>query len=173
MAECHGSLCGYLCVSDFLEIETWKEYLSVEINTELMASRSHKDMEELFEGTIELLMSSEFNFQLLLPDDTLPISVRVLALGEWCHGFLNGCALGGTVEKAIEDEEIKELIEELIENLTKICHYTFHFEAGDDSDESNEKALFELVEYVRMGAMFIYSHYNCRQLEAMELGVCH
>jgi ADP-ribose pyrophosphatase YjhB (NUDIX family) len=31
-----------------------------------------------------------------------------------------------------------------------------HIEAGETADESDEQALFELVEYVRMGIIYIY-----------------
>ena len=41
---------------------------------------------------------------------------------------------------------------ELIENFTRACQ----IEASEMADESDEQALFELVEYVRIGAIYIY-----------------
>ena len=151
-ADCHGFLCGHICVNDFPMVGIWKEYLDIKSDDESLINGSYENIDRLISETISLFESSEFDFQLLLPDDSAPIAERVSALGEWCHGFLNGFAQGKDVERTLQDEDSKELIE----NFTRICH----LEVSENPDESDEKALFELVEYVRMGAIFIYSHSN-------------
>jgi uncharacterized protein len=151
-ADCHGFICGYICVNKFLNSNIWKEYLDIKSNPEVASSECLDDIETIVNETNRLLESEDFDFSLILPDDDTPISDRVTALSEWCHGFLNGIAHGEELNQTLEDEENKELIE----NITRICH----LEVSDYPDESDEKALFELVEYVRMGAILIYSHVN-------------
>jgi hypothetical protein len=125
------------------------EYLDIRSNDSMVIEGCCDDLDALKCETIRLLESPDFDFHPLLPDEDTPIIDRVSALGEWCHGFLNGFAMAQDVEFALEDRDSRELIE----NFTRICQ----LEVSDNPDEGDEKALFELVEYVRMGAIFIYA----------------
>jgi uncharacterized protein len=164
-ADFHGFLCGHICVNDFPTSGIWKDYLDIMSDDEVLMSDCHENINALVRQTIKLFESSEFDFQLLLPDDNTPIAERVSALGEWCHGFLNGFAMGKGIAQTLEDENNRELIE----NFTRICQ----LEVSDKSDESDEKALFELVEYVRMGAIFIYSQSNLYMPGVSGTGALH
>lgn len=147
-ADCHGFLCGHLCVTDMPERDTWEEYLDLQTDEDATARECHEQIDRLLEETQRYLVSPELDFQLLLPDDHTPLSDRVVALGEWCNGFLNGFALGQRAGTVIANGEGKELIE----NFTRICQV----ESGQVGDESDEQALFELIEYVRLGAIYIH-----------------
>ena len=164
-ADCHGFLCGYICVKDVPLADIWKEYLDIRSDDDLLVSGCYKDIDVLISETMELFKSSNLDFYLLLPDDTTPISDRVSALSEWCHGFLNSFALGEDVEQTLVDEDSKELIE----NFTRICQ----LEVSDKPDQSDEKALFELVEYVRMGAVYIYTQSFSPFPDTNKSGVYH
>jgi uncharacterized protein len=147
-ADCHGFLCGHLCVNPAPEREIWEEYLDLQSEDDSRVDRCLDEIERLLTDTRRNLDSPELDFYLLLPDDDAPLSDRVEALGEWCYGFLNGFALGQQSATVLGNEEGKELIE----NFTRICQ----IEAGDVADESDEQSLFELVEYVRIGAIYIH-----------------
>lgn len=147
-ADCHGFLCGHLCVSESPERDIWEEYLGLQTEAESLVDECHEEIDILLTETRRFLVSPELDFRLLLPDDDTPLPDRAIALGEWCYGFLNGFALGQHSGTVLANEEGKELIE----NFTRICH----IEAGEIADESDEQALFELVEYVRIGAIFIH-----------------
>ncbi len=151
-ADCHGFLCGHICVSDFPDRGAWEDYLDLKSEDDRLVENCFDDIDVLVAEIIALLESPELQFHPLLPDDDAPLSDRVEALSEWCHGFLNGFGMGQDVGRSLNDEEGRELIE----NFTRICQ----LQADENPDESDEKALFELVEYVRMGAMFIYGQFN-------------
>lgn len=147
-ADCHGFLCGHICVSEFPEREIWQEYLDLQSEDEMLVNGCIEDIDALVSETQKSFNSPEFEFNLMLPDEESPLKERVGALSEWCHGFLNGFALGEDPGRVLEDETSRELIE----NFTRICRV----EAGEQADEGDERALVELVEYVRMGAIYIF-----------------
>lgn len=147
-ADCHGFLCGHLCVTGIPEAGIWEEYLDLQTDVDTVVEECHEQINELLVEIRRYLNSPDLDFQLMLPDDNDPLSDRVTALGEWCNGFLNGFALGQHAGTVIGTEEGKELIE----NFTRICQV----EAEQVGDESDEQALVELVEYVRLGAIYIH-----------------
>ncbi|MGK0296443.1 MAG: hypothetical protein ACI9XC_000031 [Gammaproteobacteria bacterium] len=164
-SDCHGFLCGHICVNESPVSKIWEEYLGIKSTDEKLTSEFLEDVEALVGEIIRLLESPEYDFSLLLPDDNTSISERVSALSEWCHGFLNGFAQGQDVEQTLEDEDSRELIE----NFTRICQ----LEVSEHPDESDEKALFELVEYVRMGAIFINLQFHPSLSGHSESGAFH
>ncbi len=147
-ADCHGFLSGHLCVNIYPDQAVWEEYLDLQTEDDNLVAECYRTIDLVLTESGRLLASPELDFDLLLPDSYLALPDRAVALGEWCHGFLNGFALGQNTEMVMADEEGKDLIE----NFTRICH----IEAGETADESDEQALFELVEYVRMGIIYIY-----------------
>ena len=147
-ADCHGFLCGHLCATDLPDGDVWEEYLDLQTDEVAILNECREQVDRLLEETQRFLISPELDFQLLLPDDGAPLSDRVVALGEWCNGFLNGFAPGKQAGAVIANDEGKELIE----NFTRICQV----DAEQVGDESDEQALFELIEYVRLGAIYIH-----------------
>jgi len=147
-ADCHGFLCGQICVSESPEQGVWEEYLDLQPQDESLIEELREEIAALLSETRKSFISPYFDFQLLLPDENKPVPERATALGEWCHGFLNGFGLGKNIEPVFRDDESKELIE----NFTRICRIG----VSEITDESDERALFELVEYVRMGAIYIF-----------------
>ena len=147
-ADCHGFLCGQICISEYSERDIWEEYLDLQSDDEMIVNECCEEIDILISETRRLLMSPDLDFQLLLPDEDTPLPDRVSALGEWCHGFLNGFALGQNTGAILGQDESKELIE----NFTGICNLG----VDEVTDETDEQALFELVEYVRLGTLYIF-----------------
>ncbi|MEX2353155.1 MAG: UPF0149 family protein [Gammaproteobacteria bacterium] len=147
-ADCHGFLCGQVCVSETPEAGAWEEYLDMQPDDEVLVQEFLEEIDNLFLETRKLIVSPYFDFQLLLPDDDSPLPDRAKALGEWCHGFLNGFGIGKNTDVVLADAESRELLE----NFTRICRIG----VSESTDEGDERALFELVEYVRMGAIYIF-----------------
>lgn len=154
-ADCHGFLCGHLCVTDLPERDIWEEYLDLQTDNDTLANDCLDQIDRLLADTRRFLDSPELDFQLMLPDDDGPLSERVLALGEWCNGFVNGFALGQFSAAIMANEECKDLIE----SFTRICQV----DAADVGDEGDEQALFELIEYVRMGTIFLFDQLQTLQ----------
>jgi uncharacterized protein YgfB (UPF0149 family) len=147
-ADCHGFICGQICVTEFPLQEIWREYLDLKVRDDEYLTEGLEELKSLVAETVKLFESPDLDFYPVLPDDNTPINERIGALCEWCHGFLNGFAISKEENNYLQENESREVIE----NFTRICHIL----VGDESDESDEKALFELVEYVRLGAIFMY-----------------
>ena len=89
-------------------------------------------------------------FVLLLPADDEPLAQRTDALGHWCSGFLYGLALGGIRE----DAELPDTVSEIMKDFYEISHARFAYEVTDDADE---EAYMEIVEYVRMSVLLLHA----------------
>lgn len=147
-AECHGFLCGQICVAGYADTEQWHDYLALQAGDADLDRACYDEIHSLIGELYVLMGSPDFDFRLLLPDDTAPFGERVEALAEWCHGFLNGFGMNRDTRAAMLNEEC----EDLIEDLSRICRVG----AGEDGLEEDEQALVELTEYVRLGVMSLY-----------------
>ena len=104
------------------------------------------DMQDVILGQFN---DDSFAFNLLLPPDSRPLSLRTHALGRWCAGFLYGLALGGFREGAARGETAAEIMKDFYE----ISHAGFVTEGPDEGDET---AYAEIVEYLRMSVLLLY-----------------
>lgn len=147
-SECHGFLCGQICISGYPDPGEWHEYLAIDDKDAENVRRCAEEIYSLVDEMRIRIASADFDFQLLLPDESAPLRDRVDALGGWCHGFLNGVGMSTNIQNASIDEESRELIED----FSKICRVGL----DEDKDEADERALVELVEYVRIGAMSLF-----------------
>jgi len=89
------------------------------------------------------MYSSDLDLELLLADEDDALAERSRSLAEWCQGL-----------SGVKDEQIPSESQELIGDFYKIAN----LDAGDkeDSDQGNDFALMELIEYVRMGTIYIF-----------------
>ena len=148
-SEVHGFLCGQLCISANPDDEIWREFLDVQTRNEDLVIECHEYINDLITEISGYMHSSDLDFQLLLPDPDSPLEHRVEALADWCHGFLNG--FGTSIE--ISNLTFSEDCREILEDYSRICR------AGldDETSDEDEWALADLVEYVRMSAIVIFS----------------
>jgi uncharacterized protein YgfB (UPF0149 family) len=157
-AECHGLIAGYLCAKK--DFDTSDELLSV-LDLPESAGREMLVIERLADETFRQLESEDCIFQPLLPDETEPLETRAAALGEWCHGFLLGLGFSGLRDQEMHSPEGHEFIRDL----------TAFTRAGTDpvaDEEENERALIEVVEYIRMGALLLREEFLCGRLSNPE-----
>jgi yecA family protein len=151
-AVCHGFLCALVCGNGQVQEQKIREYF-------LLGSDEIVNPEECFThlkalaGDIETKMySSDFDLELLLTDEYEALEGRSRSLAEWCQGFMSGLGLSG-----VKDEQIPSESQELIGDFYKIANLDAdNNEDKDDSDQGNDFALMELIEYVRMGAIYIF-----------------
>jgi uncharacterized protein YgfB (UPF0149 family) len=145
-AEAHGTLAGCLCAAIGYRFEDWL----LEILPEGRARPMSKEtLRALYIATAGALEGTEMEFELLLPVDEDPIDARTEALGQWCQGFLYG--LGTSV---VQDESgLPGEIGEIVRDLTEITHVAVD---NGQTEESNESAYAELVEFVRIGVQLIF-----------------
>jgi len=145
-AEAHGTLSGCLCATSGYRLEDWlKEILPDGHATPEAAA----GLEELYAATADALLQPDMEFELLLPADSQPIDVRTAALAQWCQGFLYGLGAGAIPDASELPGDVGEIVRDFIE-ITR---------AGVDarqSEESNESAYAELVEFVRVGVQLLF-----------------
>jgi uncharacterized protein YgfB (UPF0149 family) len=145
-AEAHGTLAGCLCAAVGYRFDDWLLEILPEGCTDALSAAA---LRELYTATAGSLEGSEMEFELLLPEEGQPIDARTASLAQWCQGFLYG--LGAS---ALQDASgLPGEVGELVRDLTEITHV-----GVDDgqSEETNESAYAELVEFVRVGVQVLF-----------------
>ncbi len=143
-AELHGMVCGQVCANGdpvssagLLEIPG-------------AAAAELRDLLLVFGTQVrEQLQKNDYSFQPFLPDDEEELSLRLIALSDWCEGFNSGfgAAFAGSGFSLLPETQ------EVLRDFAAIAQVE---EQPDDTAEQNEAYYMELVEYVRMGAISVY-----------------
>ena len=148
-SEAHGMLSGALCAAGKAGPALWLEHVMGEGNTLSAAASQGSDMLlELQASILRQFNDDALGFVLLLPDDEAALLQRTEALSQWCGGFLFGLALGGFREDAPMPDNVSEVMKDFYE----ISRAGF---VGDASNEADETAYMEIVEYIRMGVLLL------------------
>lgn len=148
-AEAHGLLCGTICAGGMAEPAVWLEYLLGENSLSAQAQECSDMLITLRTDVLRQFHDDALGFSLLLPADTAALAQRTDELGHWCAGFLYGLALGGINEGA----DLPDTITEVMQDFYDISHARFAYETTDEADE---EAYMEIVEYVRMSVLLLY-----------------
>ncbi len=147
-SELHGRLVGYLCAvkdqaSDERRMALYSDWLGAAPSDVV-----RKSLETAYTNIVDNLGEySDFDFNLLIPDDEEPISERVLAVSLWCSGFLSG--FGETGRSLDRGSDVAEAMTD----LGRIAAMSDEVPEG----EENEADLVEIVEFVRISALMIYA----------------
>lgn len=148
-AEMHGIMCGMLCGGMSLTDQKWPSVLADTTNQgEPLAQPVTFKLEQLYTQTCEQLLEGEFSLQMMLPDDQAPINDRGAALINWVQGFMLGFGL--------HQQNLADCSADVKEALNDFADIARMEEAMEADDES-EKALYEVVEYVKVSALLCYS----------------
>jgi uncharacterized protein len=145
-AEAHGTLVGSLCASGC----SMRDWLAEILPEGEAAGEAASSLQAVFDATSDALGDDAMSFQPMLPPDDDPIAQRTSALGEWCQGFLYGLGVGVAVPDV---SRLPGEAAEVLRDMTEITHVDVD---PQDSDESNEAAYAELVEFVRVGVQLLY-----------------
>lgn len=145
VAQVHGYICGILCATSGKVDNSWQKIVLGDNK-----SRAARELlQQVFETSYHLISEFSFEFMLVLPDDKLDINIRTEALGSWCQGFLAGLK---QYNVPVENREPSEITDTL-NDITEIAQVNY----GDlKSNDEDETAYFELVEYVRLGVLMIF-----------------
>ena len=156
-AELHGGLCGVLCASGRKAAAGWLDELIDDCAGDA-ATLAELDSQLRTLGTLTFnaLSGWSLEFVPLLPDDDSALSQRAEALALWCHGFLAGLIVGG-VDLAGEPSKLSDELNELVRDFAEISRADGTVDAeGDEASDAGDHSLTELIEYVRVGAQFIF-----------------
>ncbi|MBM4207913.1 MAG: UPF0149 family protein [Gammaproteobacteria bacterium] len=142
VAEAHGLAAGILCVNHRANATFWLQELSPDSVS--MPADANDALTQWFEETRRLLIEEDMAFSLMLPDDDKPLSARLTALTEWCHGFLFGMGTANLPANLPDDS--REIVKDIME-FTKLD--------TDASGEEAENDFMELTEYLRTSVMYL------------------
>ncbi len=145
-AEAHGTLAGSLCGARGYRFEDWLKEILPEGRAGAELTQA---LRALYDATASALIQPDMEFELVLPDDTNPLSERTPALARWCQGFLYGLGTGAIQDPGTLPGEVGEVVRDFIEISRAGVE-------GEAENESNESAYAELVEYVRVGVQLLF-----------------
>ncbi|NMT62342.1 UPF0149 family protein [Marinobacter orientalis] len=155
-SELHGVLCGRLAAGARIDEEDWLAMVCEHMGLPPTATEESDDLRQFmvsaYSQTLELLKATDMSFQPLLPDDDYAIEQRLEALTSWVRGFLEGMALSAGESLGQAPDEIRELIEDLVA-ISQVAD-------DDEPDDESEQQLMEIVEYVRLGALAVFTEFN-------------
>lgn len=147
-AQIHGCLSAQLALSHTGEVEAAPVALQKALAIDVYGELAEQVM-KLHAYIASSLVSEEFTYALLLPDDDNELPIRVEALGQWCEGFLAGFALAGDNGDAMVGDT-----REIIEDVTVITEVSLD---EDAEEEESESSYMELVEYLRYCVMNLHA----------------
>ncbi len=151
-AEVHGLLAGLACSGTHLTEAKLRALLNAELDVDLDEA-TWRDLRAIEQTARRQLADDNLGFELLLPEDDLPLTDRVQAMAQWCVGFLAGFGngTGGRPE-----QELPEDVRTLLGTMTEFTRA----EVGEDDagvgDDAAERDFVELVEYLRIAALSIF-----------------
>ena len=155
-SELHGVLCGRLAAGSRIEEPEWLNMVCEHMGLPENAADDSEDlapfMNKAYDQTLSHLKSTDMSFHPLLPDDDYAIEQRLEALVAWVRGFLEGMALSAGEALGQAPDEIRELIEDMV----AISQLADDEEASDES----EQQLLEITEYIRLGALAVFTEFN-------------
>lgn len=147
-AELHGHLVGRLAAGTRLDHASWLRVAQELLDGRAGLAEPGKVMLiQLHDATLAQLTDSGFEITLLLPEDEAPIALRSQALGQWCNGFLGGF---GLVER---ETELSEEANGVLHDFAAIAQ----IQAEAEDSEANESDYMEVMEYVRMATLMLFS----------------
>lgn len=140
-AECHGIATGMLAADPAARPGPWLAHL---LGDEFTASAAEEEqvarLHALWRGLAQALDDTEtMAFRPLLP--AAGLAERAQALVDWVEGFLFGATLAGVARGEAE---------EFLHDLESIARLDV---AAVSDGEADERALDELIEYARVGAL--------------------
>jgi uncharacterized protein YgfB (UPF0149 family) len=153
-AELHGMVCGRLCgggrYSDREWLQSAFEFLDVSREPR---PQDRQRVVDLYRVSLEQLHDEELGIELLLPGDEAEMAERVMALSQWCQGFLSGFGTSGVKADTTLSGETAEALRDFAAFV--------QLSPETEDDEESEMDYLEIVEYVRLATLSIF----------MEIGV--
>jgi uncharacterized protein YgfB (UPF0149 family) len=163
VSEVHGLCCGLLCALPSASAKT-RWFTEVLDAASLTADSVHakaadlKQLDEWFSGTLSAMNDVELEFYPCLPDDDVPVDVRIRALADFCSGFTYGIGLAGAARgNKSYPPDTREIIDDFqaIEAADERGKSELTDVDTDNDVNSREHVFHELLEYVRVGVLLV------------------
>lgn len=145
-AELHGVVVGRICGGKRYTESAWLHSAFKFLELSIAEGASYPRLVDLYSNSLQQLESNLFDLELLLPDDDIDMEQRVIAMSEWCQGFLLGFGTSGVTGDTSLTAETSEALRDFAE-----------FVQIDPEQADDESDLMELVEYIRVAALTIFA----------------
>lgn len=161
VSEVHGLCCGLLCAQPSTAAKTrWFTELmdAAGVTSDQVAGKAAqlKQLDAWFGDTLSSMNAAGLDFTPALPDDDIPVSERLRALGDFCAGFTYAIGITPVVRgnKSLP-ADTREIIEDF-QAIDAADPVDTIDENGDILDiDKQEDAYVELLEYVRVGVLLV------------------
>lgn len=148
-AELHGFLCGRLSGGARYAEDDWLVSAFEFLNpANPIESAQRAELVNLYHQALAQLQDHQLGFTPLMPDDDCELTLRLEALGQWCHGYLNGFGTSGIGKNA-------DLSGETAEALRDFAAFV-QMDQDCEADQEAERDYLEIVEYVRVAALSVF-----------------
>lgn len=150
-AQLHGSLCAVLSVRG---PELGLDWLNLVFDADLQADlgAAERDLLDQFSAdSLSALEAGELGFVPVLPDEDLGLERRLIALRDWCDGYVGGLGLAGLDDPAAA--ALSDTAREGLEDLARIARTELTL---DDDAEADANAWEEVLEYVRVSVVLLF-----------------
>ncbi|MEZ5507334.1 MAG: UPF0149 family protein [Gammaproteobacteria bacterium] len=152
-SEAHGILCGQLSGGMKIDGLSWLKLFLPNLGVKREPAEDAREwFFELRSMTLSELADDQFNFMPILPDDEDPLETRLAALAEWCSGFLAGFGTTGERKKDDFSEDCLMALRDL-QQISQV-------DTDVEEEEMGEHAYFEVLEYVRMAALMLFTEFG-------------
>ena len=161
VSEVHGLCCGLLCAQPSAAAKTrWFTELmdAANITSDQVASKAAqlKQLDAWFGDTVSSMNASGLDFVPVLPDDDIPVSERLRALGDFCAGFTYAIGLAPQIRV---NKSLPADTREIIQDFQAIDASDPEITSEQDGKilaiNEQEDAYIELLEYVRVGVLLV------------------
>ncbi len=117
-------------------------------------------LDSLYAMVCRDLRDDGFGFRLLLPGEQSPVHDRVEAVSDWCQGFVLGIYHADGRLPGAASPEVREAVDDIRE--------IGHLETGPEDPEGSERALTEIVEFLRVAVQLVHDDLQSGKAFTME-----
>ena len=146
-SEAHGTLVGLLSGPSQVDQVVWLNCINDDskLSMDSVILSENSTLENFIQRAVNALGDMETGPLILIPSDDVELGERATAFSSWCSGFLYGFGISGVPEKVALSADSQEFLR----HLTQFCRLDFEVE----NNEEDEKALFELLEFSKVGVL--------------------
>jgi hypothetical protein len=153
-SEAHGFAVGLHLARVEMPHVTWELELYSDFDpADVLAGECRSLLDMLF---TQVFAEDGDGFALLLPQDVVVDHRRLVALRDWCQGFLYGIGLAGESLTRQGSPQMQDLLRDIAE-ITRL-----EVDDVENSDE-NQSALIEIEEYLRVGVLLLRDEVHGRK----------
>ena len=158
-AKAHGIIAGVLCAPDDAQV-SWQTLIVGRAAGGNRATPAELTalLAAMYRSAYAHLSGVEYAFTPLLPGDQHSLAKQIEGLTDWCRGYLLGLHAGGVRDTQGLSSDAREIVND----ITRIS------EAEMDTARAGveeERALSEIVEYVRVGVQLVFEELRSAALK--------